>query len=97
MLKADQADLQSAVKDGRLTTKQESMIEAKLKQHIADFVEHGFRSFGHDNDGDSFQVESEQLARRRQAPRGRLASHVRARPRRVERAHAAMHPARPGP
>ena len=53
MLRADQADLQSAVKDGRLTTKQESMIEAKLKQHIADFVEHGFRSFGHDNDGDS--------------------------------------------
>ena len=54
MLKADQADLQSAVKDGRLTTKQESMIAAKLKQHIADSVEHGFRSFGHDDDGDSF-------------------------------------------
>ena len=54
MLRADQADLQSAVKDGRLTTKQESMIEAKLKRHIADFVDHGFRSFGHDDDRDSF-------------------------------------------
>jgi hypothetical protein len=43
------------VNDGRLTTKQESVIEAKLKQHIADFVEHGFRSFGHDDDGDSSQ------------------------------------------
>ena len=46
--------IDTAVKDGRLTKEQESMIEAKLKQHIADFVEHGFRSFGHDNDGDSF-------------------------------------------
>ena len=52
MLRADQADLQSAVKDGRLTKKQASEIESRLKQHIEDFVTHGFRAFGHDHDHD---------------------------------------------
>ena len=60
MLKADQADLQSAVKDGRLTKKQASEIESRLKQHIEDFVTHGFRAFGHDHDHDGNSSQSNQ-------------------------------------